>query len=274
MNDTPSVLTYDNKKYPVIELRQISIKLNDKYNKIIMKFPHEYIEKRIKKIVKFRGGFAFITKKKNPVAAISCFDLALISQYRPKDFAREMQKKLREQNPEQGKILDAYLDNSKHSLKNILGLAMGDSRILNFVDEEDLLQLFIESRENIVQGKQGGRSLFLHLDCAYRGLLTDFNRHKNIGLFYHFASQLEELSTLEFEKNWNEDGATKYGKLCRLLDSQYDVEYILKTIDEFLDMERDMKRIAYFLLGHKHSTLQVMSREIMLYIAQLYPLNL
>jgi hypothetical protein len=271
INIGPSALTYKNKKYPIIALSKISIDLkNNKYNKIAIKFPHGIISKKIEKIIVFRDGFAFIKKKKKPLAAISCFDLALIFQYQRIDFTKKMQRKLREQNPQQGDILDRYLDKNKYSLKNLLYLAMQDSRILNFIDEDDLREHFIELCQRIVQGKLGGCTLFIALDRTYMQLLIDYSCHKNIGPFYRFASQLEILSALEFDKNWNEGGAIKYAQLSRLLESQLEVQYIMKALDEFL--ERVPKEILYLWWSRKHSSiLQVLPREIMLYITKLYP---
>lgn len=119
--------------------------------------PYKVISKKIKKIDTFCDGFALITKRRKPAAAISYFDLALVSQKnrlgafhsdndhnsKYEDFHNEMQKKLDEHNLEQGKLLKIFLGKDKRSFGNLIGLIARNKNMLNYLENRDVKESFL-----------------------------------------------------------------------------------------------------------------------------------
>lgn len=94
-----SSIIYLKENYPIVRYSEIKVDWRNNNKKIIIQYLDKQISKKIKKIKIFHDGFAIITKKQKPAAAIWCFDLAIICQYRRQDFTEKMQNQLGNYDP-------------------------------------------------------------------------------------------------------------------------------------------------------------------------------
>jgi len=271
MQESSNFIAYGGREYPVIKFGKISLHCTDnEVKKIILKFPDKDISKKIEKIKIFQDGFAFLTKNKKPVAAVSCFDLAIVCRYNRKDFCNKMQEKLCNYSQNRAEILRIYLDEENHSFSALIELIVRDVNMINYIRKEHVEDYYKESVGNIIGPLQGGHAIWYLIHTVYTALQKkvygDSSNYKDVKLFHRFSLQIDALNAIEFQINWQEK-RHKYAQLCALLSDIDDPYRTMEAIDFFLG--KHSYAIIYFIGSHKNSNLKYIPREVVIYMAQL-----
>lgn len=280
--EAPAIVQYKGKNFPVFNREQFSFKYGKKSWRIILTTSGKITSKDITKLKHFKYGFVLIKKKKKPLGAVSCLDLAILcNAYKwhktPSQIKENMLSKIAEFDQKESTWLREYLTGNGLSFSALIGFMIYSKNILPYVNSTEIEQAFWNTQ--IIKGKAGGRDLIRFLYCIiFKRLTSDFddsgNKQKMLPHLYRFSQQHGELVALNFEENWHKNGRQDYIRLTKLLsviESTDNLDYVLllmDAIDEFLGKKNE-KISRYFYMNAKHSDFNLLPLDVRDVIARL-----